>query len=193
MITRSTLLLLVLCIPAISVPATASPDQEMADRLVACAACHGKAGRSADEAYYPSIAGKPAGYLRSQLLHFKAGRRTHRIMADMLTPLSDTYLEEIAAYYAVQAPARRAKQAAPASAHTELAQQLIKKGDTERNIPPCATCHGKTLKGVAPAIPGLLGLRSEYLAAQLGAWRAGVRRATAVSYTHLTLPTIYSV
>ena len=31
--------------------------------------------------------------------------------------------------------------------------------------------------GVAPTIPGLLGLPSDYLNAQLGAWRSGKRRA----------------
>jgi len=35
------------------------------------------------------------------------------------------------------------------------------------------------LTGVAPAIPGLLGLPGAYLSAQLGAWRAGQRRAHA--------------
>ena len=48
-----------------------------------------------------------------------------------------------------------------------------------RNIPACAACHGKALTGVAPAIPGLLGLPRDYISAQLGAWQTGQRRAHA--------------
>ena len=33
------------------------------------------------------------------------------------------------------------------------------------------------MTGVAPAIPGLLGLPRDYLVAQLGAWKTGSRRA----------------
>jgi cytochrome c553 len=35
------------------------------------------------------------------------------------------------------------------------------------------------MTGVAPGIPGLLGLPRDYLNAQLGAWKAGQRRAHA--------------
>ena len=35
------------------------------------------------------------------------------------------------------------------------------------------------MMGVAPAIPGLLGLPRDYVNAQLGAWRSGKRRAQA--------------
>ena len=60
-------------------PFTAHADEEedFPARLRACAACHGERGRSAEEAYYPSIAGKPAGYLYAQLRNFREGRRQH--------------------------------------------------------------------------------------------------------------------
>src|SRR5690606_38509423 len=74
-------------------------DIEMAERLVACASCHGDAGRSDSETYFPSIAGKPAGYLYAQLEHYRAGRRRHTIMEGMLANLSADYLHEIANYY----------------------------------------------------------------------------------------------
>ena len=98
-------------------------------------------------------------------------------MTDMLTNLSDAYLADIAAYYAAQTPAHAAPPAAPPEDQATLAKQLIDKGDASREIPACSDCHGKSLKGIAPAIPGLLGLRSEYLAAQIGAWKADVRHA----------------
>ena len=60
-------------------PATAVqvPDT-IAQRVAACVACHGQEGRSAPDAYYPRIAGKPAGYLYNQLANFRAGRRWYR-------------------------------------------------------------------------------------------------------------------
>jgi cytochrome c553 len=50
-------------------------------------------------------------------------------------------------------------------------------GDKTLDIPACKSCHGQKLLGVSPAVPGLLGVSQEYLTAQLGAWRMGVRAA----------------
>ena len=58
-------------------------------------------------------------------------------------------------------------------------EQLVRQGDPDREIPACVRCHGPTLTGMEPAIPGLLGLRPTYISAQLGAWRYGTRTATA--------------
>lgn len=149
------------------------------ERMRACAACHGERGRSDAETYYPSIAGKPAGYLHAQLVNFRDGRRENAIMKSMLAYLSDEYLREIAGYYSAQAPVLAAAAAPPPSASLELGRRLVDQGDAQREIPACRDCHGAGLKGVAPAIPGLLGLRAEYLSAQIGAWRTGVRRAAA--------------
>ena len=58
-----------------SAPAAAPFEDTIAQRVVACTGCHGKEGRAAPDGYYPRIAGKPAGYLYNQLLHFRDGRR----------------------------------------------------------------------------------------------------------------------
>lgn len=159
--------------------AVAATTDAMAERLKACAACHGDAGRSAAEGYYPSIAGKPAGYLRQQLLNFREGRREHRVMQQLLAYLSDDYLAAIAGYYAAQAPAPAAASPAVAAAVLERGRALVVQGDHARQVPACSACHGAQLQGLPPAIPGLAGLRADYLQAQLGAWRSGVRRAVA--------------
>jgi cytochrome c553 len=46
-------------------------------------------------------------------------------------------------------------------------------------VPACIACHGERLTGVAPGVPGLLGLPRDYVNAQLGAWRNKTRRAHA--------------
>ena len=150
---------------------------DMATRLRACTACHGEEGRSPEEGYAPSIAGKPAGYLYQQLLNFRDGRRQNRVMQPMLAYLGDDYLREIAAYYAARMPAARALGRGASSAELEQGRALVADGDAARGLPSCRACHGPDLLGAVPSIPGLLALSPDYLAAQLGAWREGTRHA----------------
>lgn len=155
------------------------PDT-IAQRVIPCTACHGKEGRATNVGYFPRIAGKPAGYLYNQLLNFRDGRRRHALMAGLLANLSDGYLREIAGHFAsldLPYPPPQASAAAPAL--LARAAALVRSGDAARGVPACADCHGARLTGVAPAIPGLLGLPRDYLNAQFGAWRAGQRHAAA--------------
>lgn len=157
----------------------ALPDT-MAQRMQACVACHGKEGRATNQGYFPRIAGKPAGYLHDQLVNFREGRRQNATMAYLVDHMSDAYLREIADYFAALDLPYPAPQTTNAPA-TVLArgEQLVRHGDPQRGIPACAQCHGAAMTGVKPALPGLLGLPRDYLLAQFGAWRSGVRRGTA--------------
>lgn len=152
-------------------------DEALVERLAPCAACHGESGRSASEVYFPSIAGKPAGYLYAQLENYRAGRRRHTIMEGLLANLSESYLKEIAAYYARQEPKWTPPSHPRSDEELARGRELIEDGDADLGVPSCRACHGETLTGVAPYIPGLVGLRPEYLSAQLAAWRTGARRA----------------
>ncbi|KQR45976.1 c-type cytochrome [Acidovorax sp. Leaf160] len=152
----------------------------MAPRMLACAACHGKEGRSTPEGYFPRIAGKPVGYLYNQLQNFRDGRRNYAPMAHLLRHMTDAYLWEIASYFAAQdlpyPPAAAAK--VPAST-LDRGAQLALHGDAARGIPACAQCHGPALAGGGSYVPGLLGLPRDYINGQIGAWKAGQRRAHA--------------
>ena len=163
-----------------------SPSQNQADsmakRMQACTTCHGAQGVTSNQAYFPRIAGKPAGYLFNQLQNFKEGRRHYGLMVGMVENLSDPYLLEMAQYFAnIDLPySPPAPLKTPASdASLQLGKTLSLQGDKSRNIPACTACHGAALMGVKPAIPGLLGLPRDYVAAQLGAWQTGLRRAHA--------------
>ncbi|RYY97123.1 MAG: c-type cytochrome [Comamonadaceae bacterium] len=152
----------------------------MAQRTLACTVCHGAQGRAGPDGYYPRIAGKPAGYLYNQLLNFRDGRRHYGAMTRLLDPLSDAYLREIAQHFSsleVPYPAPSAVRA-PADV-LERGRRVALEGDAASKVPACAACHGSALTGVQPNTPGLLGLPADYLQAQLGAWRAGERRAHA--------------
>ncbi len=155
---------------------------DMAERTRACTACHGEQGKAGPDGYYPRLAGKPAGYLFNQLKNFQEGRRHYNLMTRLVDPLSDTYLKEMANYFAnLKLPYP------PAARPPERVSQLIllvgKKlaleGDSTRNVPACSTCHGAQLTGIQPNVPGLLGLPLDYLNAQLGAWQTHQRKAAA--------------
>ena len=157
-----------------------APLDDFAQRMQPCAACHGREGRPATEGYSPRIAGKPAGYLYEQLLNFRDGRRVSPMMSYMVDRQSEAYLRRMAEFFAQQefpyATPRVVRRDAASMARGE---QLVRKGDAAHSIPACMTCHGQQLTGIAPAVPGLLGLPQYYLAAQLNSWRQGLRHARA--------------
>ncbi len=158
--------------------AAATFQDDIAQRTLACTACHGKQGRAAPDGYYPRIAGKPAGYLYNQLLNFRDGRRHYGLMQRMVDPLNDAYLGEIAGYFGALEVSYPAP--VPTSATPEVlarGEALVRRGAPERDLPACVQCHGERMTGALPAVPGLLGLPLDYLNAQLGAWRTGERRA----------------
>lgn len=173
--------ILLACFADAAAAAEAPPFQDtMAQRTLACTLCHGKEGRAGPDGYYPRIAGKPAGYIYNQLLNFREGRRHYGLMTQLLDPLSDAYLLEIAQHFArldLPYPAPAPVRVSPVE--LKRGQQLALKGDAALKLPACAQCHGRALTGTLPNVPGLLGLPRDYLNAQLGAWRTGQRRAHA--------------
>ena len=155
-----------------------SPTDPMAQRMQACAACHGREGRAGSDGYYPRIAGKPQAYLYRQLLNFRERRRGYAPMTHMVKLLSDDYLNEMAAYFAqLDLPYPAPQTGATTPQGLALGAALVRQGDAARGIPACVSCHGEALTGVLPAVPGLLGLPRDYINAQLGAWATGLRTA----------------
>jgi cytochrome c553 len=151
-----------------------------AERVAACATCHGKEGRATRDGFFPRIAGKPAGYLYNQLVNFREGRRQYPLMNAMVAHMSDAYLKEIAQYFAdQQLPYPPAQPSSLSRSTLEHGRGLVMHGDASRNIPACIACHGKNLTGATPNIPSLVGLPRHYLNAQFGAWKSGARHAAA--------------
>src|SRR5690606_26180100 len=149
---------------------------DVAERVAPCIACHQPAGQTTRDGYFPSIAGKPAGYLYNQLIHFRDGKRQSAVMTYMVGQLSDPWLREMAEHFAALSPTVTPPvPAAVSAAMLERGRQLVLEGDVGRKIPSCVACHGERLTGIAPFIPGVLGLPRDYLNAQFGAWKNGAR------------------
>lgn len=174
-----------LALMAFALPAGALPDlddEAMAERLAACAACHGPRGEGAPGSeYYPHLAGKPAGYLFAQMQGFRDGRRHYPQMVYLMRNWDDAWLARIASFFAAQPGVvpRHAPPPAQSAADRSRAENLVHEGDRGRELPACASCHGPQLQGREPGVPALAGLPTDYLIAQLGGWMTGARHSIA--------------
>jgi cytochrome c553 len=63
-----------------------------------CAVCHGLDG-IAKIAEAPNLAGQNENYLNAQLTAFKSGERKNEMMSVVIQDLSDSDIENLAAYY----------------------------------------------------------------------------------------------
>jgi cytochrome c553 len=178
--------LLLFALFAIAVPVLAQDDalpafkqlDSMEARVQGCATCHGQSGQGTLDDYFPRIAGKPAGYLYNQLIAFRDGSRRYPPMNYLLAYLPDSYLREIAEHFARQRPPFAVRERSGIDQATlSRGQTLATSGDSQKGVPACIACHGNGLTGMEPGIPGLVGLRPTYIAAQLTRWRVGERHA----------------
>lgn len=87
-------------------PIAADPAAVARGRAAAstCAACHGADGRGDVSKQVPDLRGQPPGYLRSQMLMFKAETRSPgdaalKAMKTVMKTVPDTTLADLAAYY----------------------------------------------------------------------------------------------
>ena len=161
-------------------PQTPKAPDTIGARMRACAPCHGEQGQGTDNDYFPRLAGKPAGYLKNQLVAFRDGRRRYAPMNYLLEYQTEAYLQKIARYFSALRPSPAPPAVNDVSATVlERGKTLVTDGDQAHGVPACAGCHGPKLTGMEPGIPGLVGLHANYISAQLGAFRYGTRTAAA--------------
>ena len=66
-----------------------------------CAGCHGPDGVSKVSSF-PKLAGQHRDYLYHALKDYKQGKRKNAIMAGQVEPLSDSDMQDLAAYFSAQ-------------------------------------------------------------------------------------------
>jgi cytochrome c553 len=158
---------------AASTPVEAKPDpnQGSAKFAAVCAACHGADGNSAVPAN-PKLAQQHPEYLVKQLQEFKSGQRASPIMQAFASQLSDADMKNIAYWVGSQ-------KAKPGFAKDKdlvtLGERIYRGGMADRQIAACAGCHSPNGAGIPIQYPRLAGQQSEYVFAQLAAFRDGVR------------------
>ena len=159
--------------PAASRP---EPAKGAAISAAVCAACHTNDGSRGSPAN-PILQGQHPDYLVKQLTEFKAGKRESPVMRPMAQPLSEADMRNVAAFYA-------SKQAKPGFARNKdlvsLGEKIYRGGVADRRVPACYGCHGPSGAGIPAQYPRLAGQHSEYVEAQLTAFRSGARHNSAM-------------
>lgn len=138
----------------------------------ACGACHTSDGSRGAPAN-PILQGQHPEYLVKQLTEFKAGKRKNAVMQGMAASIpSEDDMKHIAAFYA-------AKSAKPGFAKSKdtvsLGEQIYRGGVLAKQVPACSGCHSPNGAGIPAQYPRLAGQHADYTAAQLVAYRDGVR------------------
>jgi cytochrome c553 len=164
----ATLVTLALSSAALAADAGPPTTQQAAEKLATatCAACHGAAGRSTLSPF-PNLAAQTAPYLEAQLKAFRDQKRAdpdaQAYMWGLASPLNDTMIRALAAYYAAQHPAR----GQPGNSKLlATGKQIFDKGMPAEGIPPCNVCHGANGEGNA-MFPRIAGQHAPYLVKQI--------------------------
>lgn len=136
-----------------------------------CAACHGVDGNSGTPAY-PKLAQQHPEYLVKQLQEFKSDKRANPIMKGFASMLSDEDMKNVAFWVA----SKTAKTGyASDKTLVTLGERIYRSGIPDRQIAACAGCHSPNGAGIPAQYPRLSGQHADYAAAQLTAFRDGVR------------------
>ena len=148
----------------------AKPDLVKGEASFAvCASCHGADGNSTTPAN-PSL--QHPEYLVKQLQEFKSGKRDNAIMKGFASALSEEDMKNIAFWLA----SKKAKDgAAKDKKLVTLGERIYRGGIADRQIAACAGCHSPNGAGIPAQYPRLKGQHADYTAAQLVAFRDGVR------------------
>jgi cytochrome c553 len=128
----------------------------------ACVGCHGNTGVSQIPGM-PSLAGLDPKSLVDAMQAYKNGQRKNDTMKAMVASLSDSAMNNVALYFALQAPAR---------ANTPAAGD---QGAGKATAANCTGCHGEDGVSTSPATPSLAGQDAQYLVLALQAYKAGTR------------------
>ncbi len=152
-------------------------DSPLGRTVQTCGTCHGVNGRSVSPTF-PNLAAQTAPYIEAQLKAFKEQTRAdpdaQAYMWGMAAQLSDAQIGELADYFSKQSAPAPGKSGGPAA--IARGKQVFEEGVPARQIPPCASCHGKHGEGMA-TFPRLAGQHAPYLLKQLLVIQNALRNA----------------
>ena len=101
MLRIATLALLLVSLPALAAGPVGNAAAG-AEKAKTCASCHGATGDESLDDTYPRLAGQYPEYLAKALRDYKSGARENAIMAGFAQGLSDTDIDDLAAYFGSQ-------------------------------------------------------------------------------------------
>jgi cytochrome c553 len=145
--------------------ASTANAETVAQRAVACFACHGEHGQSQTE-NTPSLGGQQAPYALIQLFMFREKLRTYEPMNATAKPLSDADLREFSDFIATL-PKPPPPSDAGDAARMQRAQALA----TQNH---CNACHKPDFSGT-DNVPRIANQREDYLAKTLSEYKNNSR------------------
>ena len=149
--------------PAVK-PVSAAMHAKMVAKFTYCRTCHGVEGQGFRGAFpIPRLAGQQPEYIKNQLDAFIQARRTNVVMnhvAQVLSPEMEEFLAN--SFHKLNPPPLGGAPKGLVAAGDEL----FHKGVPDKNIPPCATCHGDDAMG-NDKIPRLAGQLNDYVIRKL--------------------------
>jgi len=148
--------------------AAAKPDPVSAGKAAAagCAGCHGDGGVSKTPGM-PNLAGLDPKYIIAAVNAYKSGERKNDMMKTLVSAISDTELQNIALYFALQ---KAGKAQTPSPGNQAAGKSAAA---------ACAACHGEGGVSTGSA-PSLAGQDAEYFAAALKSYKDGSRKDEAM-------------
>jgi cytochrome c553 len=141
-------------------PQAAVPQQQLQAKLAYCETCHGQTGQGF-HGYYPipRLAGQQPEYVENQLQAFIEKRRTNPIMFNVAHVLSPQMMAALAAKFESLNPPPLG--GAPKELR-EAGKKIFEEGIPDKDVPPCASCHGADAQGNGQ-FPRLAGQLHDYI------------------------------
>jgi len=145
-------------------PVLAGGDVEAGKKLgYSCLGCHGIEGyRNAYPSYrVPKLGGQKAAYIVIALKGYRGDKRAHPTMTGQASSLTDTQIDDVAAYLA------------------SIGGDTVAAGGSQ-SVPfekaqACTACHGNNGVSMEPIWPTLAGQHEDYLLQALNGYRDGSR------------------
>ena len=132
-----------------------------------CSNCHGIDGNSISP-NFPNLAAQTEPYIVQQLKSFRQHSRSDpagfEYMWGLSRNLTDEQIDGLASYFASQKPIKHP--AAAGGGQASAGKKIYEDGITEKNIPPCHTCHGDRGQGNGQ-FPRLADQHADYVLKQL--------------------------
>lgn len=156
-------------------PSSTTDKPPMPQVVAQCASCHGEDGVS-DTRYVPHLAGQRRDYLMKQLQAFHDNTRRNPGMHAVVMPLSESSIDDVAAYYWAQGQVKRADTDGGSSVklNPKLAELVAK----------CDRCHepNEYNQDTIHQYPIIAGQRQEYLAHEMRDFQSKHMRDNAMMY-----------
>ncbi len=143
-----------------------------------CSLCHGEKGIS-NGRNWPNLSGQLANYTFKQLLDYKDNNRNDSnpssMMSTLASQLTDKEMADLASYYASLPLPKKRPDTLSFNEKIKKIIPLIKRGDGNRMIPPCLSCHGAKAQGTLMDIPALAGQKVVYFKKTMNDFKQGIR------------------